>query len=80
MSTGVDFADVAGVSGCGQQHGSVYWRVGARDMLRKANPGSHSKKVLSYSLWKTWMFAVYIVICMYTVGHPLSRNIWIKYF
>ena len=48
MSTGVDFADVAGVSGCGQQHGSVYWRVGARDMLRKANPGSHSKKVLSY--------------------------------
>ena len=36
---GVDFGEVAGVSGCGQQHGSVYWRVGARDMLRKANPG-----------------------------------------
>lgn len=55
---GVDFADVAGVSGCGQQHGSVYWRVGARDMLRKANPDkflhdelAHAFSVLDSPVW-----------------------------
>lgn len=31
---GLDLATVAAISGSGQQHGSVYWRKGASDMLR----------------------------------------------
>ena len=36
--TGLDFAQVAAISGSGQQHGSVYWRRGAQDTLAKLQP------------------------------------------
>ncbi|KAJ3017458.1 hypothetical protein HKX48_003527 [Thoreauomyces humboldtii] len=32
------FERVAGVSGCGQQHGSVYWRKGAETLLQDLDP------------------------------------------
>ncbi|KAJ3036906.1 hypothetical protein HK097_003673, partial [Rhizophlyctis rosea] len=36
---GFNFADVRGVSGCGQQHGSVYWKHGAEDVLKGLDAG-----------------------------------------
>lgn len=36
---GFPFASVAAVSGSGQQHGSAYWRTGARSTLKGAAPG-----------------------------------------
>jgi hypothetical protein len=54
----VDFADVRAVSGCGQQHGSVFWRSGASSMLAKANPEkflhdelAHAFSVLDSPVW-----------------------------
>lgn len=35
---GVDFGNVAAVSGAGQQHGSVFWRKGAEQMLAGLQP------------------------------------------
>ncbi|GAB6019340.1 hypothetical protein CHUAL_000932 [Chamberlinius hualienensis] len=35
---GVDFGNIAALSGAGQQHGSVYWKKGASDVLEKLNP------------------------------------------
>jgi len=35
---GVEFSKVAGISGAGQQHGSVYWRKGAEDILGGLQP------------------------------------------
>ncbi|XP_015120128.1 xylulose kinase [Diachasma alloeum] len=35
---GVDFARVRGISGCGQQHGTVYWSRGSRETLRNLRP------------------------------------------
>lgn len=35
---GVEFANVAAVSGAGQQHGSVFWRKGAEDILAGLQP------------------------------------------
>lgn len=35
---GLDFSSVAAVSGTGQQHGSVYWRKGAEDVLKAVVP------------------------------------------
>ena len=35
---GFRFEKVVCLSGTGQQHGSVYWRCGARDILRNLNP------------------------------------------
>ena len=32
------FGRVKAVSGSGQQHGSIYWRQGARDLLRRLDP------------------------------------------
>ncbi|KAI8615959.1 hypothetical protein BC830DRAFT_1120103 [Chytriomyces sp. MP71] len=34
----VDLATITAVSGCGQQHGSVFWRKGADETLRKLDP------------------------------------------
>ena len=36
---GLDFGSVACVSGTGQQHGSVYWKKGASDVLRCLKKG-----------------------------------------
>lgn len=35
--SGLDFATVKAISGSGQQHGSVYWKNGAREKLRNLN-------------------------------------------
>uniref|UniRef100_A0A1I8JHV1 Xylulose kinase n=1 Tax=Macrostomum lignano TaxID=282301 RepID=A0A1I8JHV1_9PLAT len=35
---GVEFSQAAVICGSGQQHGSVYWRTGARDTLRQLKP------------------------------------------
>ncbi|XP_044032134.1 xylulose kinase isoform X4 [Siniperca chuatsi] len=35
---GLDFSRVRAVSGSGQQHGSVYWRRGARETLKRLDP------------------------------------------
>ena len=35
---GVEFANVCAISGAGQQHGSVFWRRGAGDILDKCQP------------------------------------------
>ncbi|KAI0063974.1 actin-like ATPase domain-containing protein [Artomyces pyxidatus] len=35
---GVDFGKIAGVSGAGQQHGSVYWSAGAESALASLDP------------------------------------------
>ena len=37
---GVDFGQVSCVSGTGQQHGSVYWKKGSRDVLGNLKSGS----------------------------------------
>jgi len=34
----VDFSRIGGISGAGQQHGSVYWRTGAQDILENLQP------------------------------------------
>jgi hypothetical protein len=44
---GFPFASVAAVSGSGQQHGSVYWRAGARGKLQKLAGGSPLKAQLA---------------------------------
>lgn len=36
--TGMDFQDIAAISGSGQQHGSVYWKKGAENTLQNLNP------------------------------------------
>ena len=35
---GIDMSKVVALSGAGQQHGSVYWRTGAEEMLKKLRP------------------------------------------
>ncbi|XP_011630604.1 xylulose kinase isoform X2 [Pogonomyrmex barbatus] len=35
---GVDFNKVAAISGCAQQHGTVYWSKGSRDRLQRLDP------------------------------------------
>jgi len=44
---GVEFATVAGISGAGQQHGSVYWRKGAEDILDGLQPERFMHEQLS---------------------------------
>ena len=34
---GFPFGRVVGMSGCGQQHGSVYWREGSEEVLKNLN-------------------------------------------
>ncbi|XP_036445502.1 xylulose kinase isoform X1 [Colossoma macropomum] len=38
-NAGFDFSHVKAVSGSGQQHGSVYWKKGARQALQHLDPG-----------------------------------------
>ena len=35
---GLEFSNVVGISGAGQQHGSVYWGRGASDILSSCQP------------------------------------------
>ncbi|RWS31213.1 xylulose kinase-like protein [Leptotrombidium deliense] len=36
--TGFDLSTVQAISGCGQQHGSVYWKKGANEVLKNLDP------------------------------------------
>ncbi|XP_058802917.1 xylulose kinase isoform X10 [Phymastichus coffea] len=49
---GVDFGRVAGVSGCAQQHGTVYWARGARRALNRLDPDRflHEQLVAAFSV------------------------------
>ncbi|ESO90173.1 hypothetical protein LOTGIDRAFT_123862 [Lottia gigantea] len=40
------FSNVAGISGSGQQHGSVYWKRGAKETLQNLNPSMTLKEQL----------------------------------
>ncbi|XP_050960553.1 xylulose kinase isoform X1 [Labeo rohita] len=45
-NTGFDFSRVKAISGSGQQHGSVYWRTGARQTLNHLDPQKHLHHLL----------------------------------
>ena len=45
--SGLDFSHVAGISGAGQQHGSVYWGMNASVILRSLDPGRTLEEQLS---------------------------------
>ncbi|XP_076056082.1 xylulose kinase-like [Oratosquilla oratoria] len=57
--SGADFSLVAAISGTGQQHGSVYWRVGARDTLKNLQPEKflHDQMAMAFSITDSpvWM-------------------------
>lgn len=44
---GLDFSQVVGISGSGQQHGSVYWKRGARAVLQSLQGGKFLHEQLS---------------------------------
>ncbi|XP_053980420.1 xylulose kinase isoform X1 [Hylaeus volcanicus] len=56
---GVDFSKVAAISGCAQQHGTVYWGKGSRNHLQQLNPTKflHEQLVTSFSVTPSpvWM-------------------------
>ncbi|OAD52555.1 Xylulose kinase [Eufriesea mexicana] len=56
---GVDFSRVAAISGCAQQHGTVYWGKGSRNQLQHLDPAKflHGQLVTSFSvtLSPVWM-------------------------
>ena len=57
--TGVDLSKVVAISGSGQQHGSVYWRAGARQTLKNLAPDKflHQQLAHCFSLMDSpiWM-------------------------
>ncbi|KAB5586472.1 hypothetical protein PHYPO_G00002060 [Pangasianodon hypophthalmus] len=48
-SAGFDFSRVKAISGSGQQHGSVYWKKGARKTLQGLDPGRYLHSLLQDS-------------------------------
>lgn len=56
---GVDFSKVAAISGCAQQHGTVYWGKGSRNQLQQLDPAKflHEQLVTSFSVNQSpvWM-------------------------
>jgi len=56
---GVEFSSVKGISGAGQQHGSVYWRIGAQAILQDLQPERflHDQLASAFSLLDSpiWM-------------------------
>ncbi|XP_041373900.1 xylulose kinase-like isoform X2 [Gigantopelta aegis] len=66
-SENVPFEKIAAVSGSGQQHGSVYWKIGAQHLLNNLNPESsmHSqlKDVFSVGDSPIWMDASTTQLC-----------------
>ena len=56
---GVEFWRVAGISGAGQQHGSVYWRRGAQQILTDCQPDKflHQQLASAFSVQDSpiWM-------------------------
>jgi len=65
--TGLDFHDVAALSGAGQQHGSVYWKKGAEKVLETLNPSLflYSQLTNSFSIPDSpvWMDSSTEVYC-----------------
>ena len=59
--TGIDFARVAGISGAGQQHGSVYWSLDGPSLLRDLDEDHTLEKQLesafSYPFSPNWQDA-----------------------
>jgi len=51
---GTPFKNVKGISGAGQQHGSVYWGDSAEELLSKLNPGKTLVEQLSPALAHPW--------------------------
>ncbi|TRY68841.1 hypothetical protein TCAL_03047 [Tigriopus californicus] len=56
--SGIDFGQIAALSGCGQQHGSVYWRQGIHDIFQGLNPDkflhdelAHAFSILDSPVW-----------------------------
>lgn len=49
---GLDFSTVLGISGCAQQHGSVWWRRESSNLLANLNPDEylHKELVTAFSL------------------------------
>ncbi|XP_033729842.1 xylulose kinase-like [Pecten maximus] len=58
-ASGFDFSKVVAISGAGQQHGSVYWKTGARDTLKQLDPAKplHQQLQASFSVTDSpiWM-------------------------
>ncbi|XP_040583222.1 xylulose kinase [Lepeophtheirus salmonis] len=56
---GVDFEEIKAISGSAQQHGSVFWRKGARNLLKNASPSSflHQELAQAFSILDSpvWM-------------------------
>ncbi|KOC59536.1 Xylulose kinase, partial [Habropoda laboriosa] len=56
---GVDFSKVAAISGCAQQHGTVYWGKGSRNHLQQLDPAKflHEQLVTTFSVTPSpvWM-------------------------
>lgn len=50
---GLEFESIAGVSGTGQQHGSVYWKNGARETLKNLQSGKSLYEQLKV-IWVGW--------------------------
>jgi xylulokinase len=44
---GIPLNCIAGISGCGQQHGSVYWKKGAAKVLHSLNPSKLLSELLN---------------------------------
>ncbi|XP_073686763.1 xylulose kinase [Garra rufa] len=49
-NAGFDFSQVKAISGSGQQHGSVYWRKGARQTLNHLDPQKHLHHLLKVKI------------------------------
>ncbi|XP_065582639.1 xylulose kinase-like isoform X3 [Artemia franciscana] len=58
-ASGCDLSLVAGICGCAQQHGSVYWKNNASDLLSNLDPGRflHADLATAFSLMESpvWM-------------------------
>ncbi|XP_015183446.1 PREDICTED: xylulose kinase isoform X3 [Polistes dominula] len=56
---GVDFSKVAAISGCAQQHGTVYWGKGSQNLLQNLEPSKflHEQFATSFSITQSpvWM-------------------------
>lgn len=64
---GADFSTIAGISGSGQQHGSVYWRTGAAKTLENLQPDRflHEQLAQAFSVTDSpiWMDSSTSVQC-----------------
>ncbi|XP_043286890.1 xylulose kinase isoform X2 [Venturia canescens] len=74
---GVDFSRVVAISGCAQQHGTVYWNKGSGQQLRNLNPDKflHEQLAASFSsnqspIWMDSSTSEYCKILEDSVGGP----------